>query len=97
MAALAEPSGLTWPTVPCCIAGRMDMGCVCGPDERALRGFIQGTARPAMTGEQREWCLDQIGQVEGWKREDHAGACDSLLARAVLDAWVDYCRDKGMM
>jgi hypothetical protein len=82
---------------PCC---RVDAGegCICGTDERVLRGYIGGvsTLQP-MTQPQREWCLHEIHSVEGYDREEHESDSDSDLARTVLDAWTDYCRDKGIM
>jgi hypothetical protein len=50
-----------------------------------------------MTPSQRAWCLDEIGSVEGYKRADFEDYNDSDLARAVLHAWNDYCRDKGLL
>lgn len=70
--------------------------CACGPTERALRAW--GCNRiPAMTTEQRLWCFREIDSVEGWKAADYDGCTDDMLARAVLCAWVDYCRDKGLL
>jgi hypothetical protein len=50
-----------------------------------------------MSPDQREACLIEIAAVEGHEREDYDGADDALLARGVLGAWTDYCRDKGLM
>jgi hypothetical protein len=50
-----------------------------------------------MTPEQREWCLEEIGSVEGYDRAEHVEDSDSDLASTVLCAWTDYCRDKGMI
>jgi hypothetical protein len=50
-----------------------------------------------MTDEQREWCLDEIGGIEGYDRDEHVQDSDVTLAWTVLHAWVDYCRDKGML
>lgn len=77
------------PIVACCIDD--EEGCACGLTERALR------AGAALTAEQREWCLHEIGSIEGHTREDHEGSNDADLCRAVLSAWTDYCRDKGLM
>lgn len=68
--------------------------CVCSQDERALRN-IAYKMLPSMTAEQREFCLREIEQVEGWTRADHEQDSDSSLASATLSAWRDYCRDKG--
>lgn len=71
--------------------------CVCLYSERALRGFME--RRPgtpvAMTLEQREWCLSQIEQVEGYDRRQYEDDSDRDLASTVLSAWTDYARDKG--
>lgn len=49
-----------------------------------------------MTPEQREWCLSEIDNVEGYERSNYATLPDDLLANGVLCAWMDYCRDKGL-
>lgn len=66
-------------------------------EERALRGWIRGEHKEPMTAEQREWCLGQIERVEGYKRTDYEASADADLAHAVLDAWTDFCRDKGLL
>jgi hypothetical protein len=76
------------PVAPCC--RESEASCACGLSERALRGGGPFTAA------QRKWCLDEIASV-GHSRADHEGDSDADLGRAVLDALVDYCRDKGMM
>jgi hypothetical protein len=68
-----------------------DGGCACGLTERVLR------AGGPFNAEQREWCLQEIARVEGHRREDHETDTDKELGRSVLSAWVDYCRDKGLM
>jgi hypothetical protein len=45
----------------------------------------------------REWCLDEIDRVEGFRRRDYELLDDSELARGVLDAWLDFARDKGLL
>ena len=86
--------------VPCCWDGTLDAGmpCACGAEERVLRGYIDGLQSLAlMTVAQREWCLDEIGQVEGYRRSEHEQDSDADLASTVLHAWTDYCRDKGLL
>lgn len=74
-----------------------DLGeCVCGPEERGLRAIIAGRASH-MTADDREWCLREIERVEGHERAHHDGAGDRDLARGVLAAWTDFCRDKGLL
>ena len=87
-----------WPDVACCSPDlAMDDCCACAPMERALRGWIGGRAAAPMTADQREACLVEIEAVEGHERKDYDGADDAMLARGVLGAWTDYCRDKGLM
>lgn len=85
-----------WPRPDCCSPDLRD--CICPPEERALRGW-KGAAQPMppMTPEQREYCLSEIGQVEGHKRSDHETDSDGELAGAVIEAWTDYARDKGLL
>lgn len=81
-------------SVPCCQGPDAD-GCACGfTEERVLRAVIGGL-RP-MTPEERAWCSDQIASVEGHEAPP-ADWSDADVAREVLSAWVDYCRDKGML
>lgn len=86
-------------SAPCCWEGTQEEGsCVCGADERVLRAYCDSSrSLPAMTPNQREWCLDEIGQIEGYERSEHEQDSDSDLARTVLHAWTDYCRDKGLL
>lgn len=76
--------------VACVVCDDPDF-CDCGAEERFLR--VGGP----FTAEQREWCLAEIAAVEGHCREHHVADDDSQLGRSVLHAWIDYCRDKGMM
>lgn len=102
---MASPvDDMAWPDAPCCLKPQADDplfpylgGCVCMPAERVLRGWIGGADVPPMTAEQREWCLVEIEQAEGYRRSDHETESDADLANTVLSAWVDYCRDKGML
>lgn len=72
--------------------------CICGHAERVLRGYIaHNPSLSPMTTVQRDWCLDEIGSVEGHERHDYVEYADDDLASATLSAWVDYCRDKGLM
>ena len=61
------------------------------PAEKALR------AGAALTPEQREWAADEIASVEGYTRPDLSTISDADLGREVLDAWIDFCRDKGLI
>lgn len=70
-------------------------GCACPDGERALRAIMRGDYE--LTADAREWCLDQIGQVEGFERGAYEDMADRDVARGVLDAWQDYCRDKGLL
>lgn len=83
-----------WPKVPCCMT-YSDDACVCGTEERYLREVCAGEG--GLTAPQREWCLSEIGRVEGWDRAEHETDSDKELARNVLSAWTDYARDKGLL
>lgn len=70
----------------------------CVGEEAALRHFIyQLPETPAMSQEQRDWCLAEISCVEGWDSRYHVEEDDASLAKNVLYAWADYTRDKGLM
>lgn len=72
--------------------------CICPPTEKALRAWCRPEPGfQPMTPEQREWCLKEIDQMEGYRREDYQTCSDELLANGVLSSWVDYCRDKGLL
>lgn len=88
---------MDWPAAPCCTPD-YPPGCVCPPAEKALRAWSAGQeGMPAMTAEQRAYCLGEIGKVEGYSRVEHEDEPDAQLARTTLSAWVDYCRDKGLL
>jgi hypothetical protein len=73
--------------------------CVCEDGERGLRMFMDGCAPTPMTAEQREWCLREIdrGTEYGYERAAYETGEDRVLARAVIEVWVEYCRDKGLL
>jgi hypothetical protein len=85
----------TKPVAPCCMAMNPDHCQNCPNEERALRAISAGEYRP-MTPAEREWCKRQISAVEGYSEADAEGA-DADVARTVLCAWTDYCRDKGLL
>ncbi len=66
--------------------------CLCGKEEKKLRVVAAG--RAALDDKQREWCLAEVHRVEGW--DEYEYETDPMLADAVLEAWVDFCRDKGL-
>lgn len=78
-----------------CLCGYGDC-CVCPDTERALRHAME-TPHPFFSAEQRDWCLSEICKVEGYCRENYETAPDPQLARGVINAWTDYCRDKGLL
>lgn len=91
-------SDIIWPEVACCDPARAAvMGCACLPMERALRGWSRGAEMAAMKPEQREFCLSEVTQIEGYTRADGEGLNDADLSRLVLAAWTDYCRDQGLL
>ena len=86
--------------VDCCkgVYLNADNPCVCSIDERVLRAYSRSDILlETMTPEQRDWCLSEIESVEGYDRADYESSDDADLARGVLDAWQDYCRDKGLL
>lgn len=85
-----------WPEAPCCWPDHPG-GCQCPPMERALRAWMDGKEMPAMTPKQREACLEEIRQVEGYDYKEHESETDAELSNTTLSAWTDYCRDKGLM
>jgi hypothetical protein len=83
--------------VPCC----QDSGnpCMCGDEERVLRHYAYAPQDlPAMTNEQRDWCISEADQsAEGaLRREDLAKMPDRELADTVLRAWKDYAVSQGL-
>jgi hypothetical protein len=75
--------------------------CVCDEDERVLRGWASEMGMRAMTPQQREWCVEEI---EGCGDSTYQPGRIVLfamsqkdLASAVLHAWRDYARDKGLL
>lgn len=78
--------------------------CACTDTEQVLR-IIAGHAKPdapklpPLNAEQREWCLNEIsrGDEYGYDRGDYETQIDRELAKAVLEVWVEYCRDKGLL
>ena len=87
---------IVWPHVPCCLgSSEHDVGCACGPQERVMRAVVRGDAQ--LTPEQREWCLGEITKVEGYDHADYLSDNDVSVARGVLNAWTDFCRDKGLL
>lgn len=91
----------TFPEVPCsclCEEDQRDGGCMCQNAERALRQIAAGNATKPMNHEQRAWCIREVVAVEGYSESDaNENTPDCELAHNVLCAWVDYCRDKGML
>ena len=71
-------------------------GCVCPPLEKAIRVIAGGHGEP-LTAADRETCLREIEKVEGYRRADYEPLPDQELAKGVLDAWTDFCRDKGLL
>lgn len=98
MKTMNEMPDCPYPPVSCvCYKEEAHMPCVCGMSERALRAWSGGVVEiEPMTPEQREWCLSEIDSVEGYARKDYEASDDGRLARGVLSAWHDYCRDKGL-
>ena len=70
--------------------------CGCGQNEIALRHYAypETSILPAMTAEQREWCIKEAEHAgEGsYPRNETENLSDEELAKAVLKAWWDYVR-----
>lgn len=81
--------------LPCICFGKLEE-CGCSDGEMALRHYGRGSQMPPMTVEQREWCIRQIEQVEGFEGAAYERSTDADLASTVLEAWLEYCRDKGL-
>lgn len=85
-----------WPDAPCC-APNYPFGCICPLKERALRAWMRDdNSVPPMTERQREYCLYEIGRVEGYRRDDYVDSSDAELAHGTIVAWLDYAADKGL-
>lgn len=96
---ITESVEMNWPVTDACQCFGSEWTCMCGPLERVLRIYAyQAThALPAMTPKQKEWCVNEIVYCsEGTTRRDVEGGDDQQLARAVLSAWLDFARDKGL-
>lgn len=85
-----------WPEAPCCMFSRVDQNCRCGDDERVLRAILAGRVTAPMTPVQRQWCIGEFIRVEGNTASMVEQRSDRDLARAVLSAWLDEARDKGL-
>jgi hypothetical protein len=86
------------PVYPCsCFDPGQGWACMCEPSEKALRWFSTKPSADLMTAEQRAWCRAQLASVEGHRADECNGSDDATLARSVIFAWRDYCRDKGML
>ena len=90
----------------CCDPGLARDGmCACGGDERVLRAWISHdrpiALAPDMTPAQRAWCRDEVRQCSDATHQPDDSFFDTAptadVARAVLDGWTDYCRDKGLL
>ena len=82
---------------PCYEGDQEPLACVCLPIERVLRAYIAHALMPPLSTWQREAILEEIAHVEGYDRESYVACDDADLARGVLHALADYCRDKGLL
>lgn len=92
---LASKELFTEPEAPCCLGQDTDECMYCPKEERALRAIVAGNYRH-MTQDERDYCKREIASVEGYSEKDAEGS-DADVANTVLHAWLDYCRDKGML
>lgn len=99
----APPAALTMPgaaAIPCLCIREPEAGeCACDADERALRAWAYNGHAVPMTAEQKAWCADQVRRCSDATDQPDSfdGYTDEQLARAVLSAWVDFARDKGLI
>jgi len=74
------------------------VSCGCLAEEAVLRCYAARYPRTALSPAQRLECIeDAVRCEEGSHAADFAGLSDQDLARATLQAWVTYCRDKGLL
>lgn len=76
-----------------CCSGQADTGyCVCTREESTLRRYSAGETLRPMTGDEREWCVDEADRAgEGYYNKAELSAMDDeALADAVLNAWNMY-------
>lgn len=87
------------PVIKSCVCYASPECCFCGKTEKALRAWSDPSnwSIPPMSPLQRDWCLREIDKVEGYSKSDYLGESDAHLARGVLAAWQEYCRDKGLI
>jgi hypothetical protein len=91
-------SDVAFPAHPRCECYSSEFTCCCDATERSLRAYMMGLITEPMTAEQREACISEIVYcAEGETRENVENLNDAELARAVLFAWTDFARDKGLI
>ena len=75
----------------CCMGWE---NCVCGNEERVIRGYIRGEVTTPMTDAQREYCIstaDWAGEGH-FNRKELSEMKDRELATALLEAWLMYAQ-----
>lgn len=73
----------------CCMGWE---NCLCGNEERAIRGYVRGEVTDPMAMEQREYCIttaDWAGEGH-YNRKELSEMTDKELAEALLNAWRMY-------
>lgn len=78
----------------CCMGWE---NCVCGNEERVIRGYVRGEVTIPMTEAQREYCIS----TADWAGEGYYNAKelsemnDQELASALLNAWHMYAQSNS--
>lgn len=91
------------PDVPCQCVGSHWVptvdDCICGESERCLRAWQYERSPVPMTEAQRQWCRNEIKVVGDSTSQPDTfdDFTDADYGRDTLTAWVDYCRDKGLL
>ena len=71
--------------------------CVCGNEERVIRGYIRGgEITSPMSEAQREYCIstaDWAGEGH-YERKELSAMNDKELASALLNAWIMYAQSQ---
>ena len=70
--------------------------CLCGPEERIIRAYIDEVITDPMTPEQRGWCVSSADWAgEGhYNRPELEAMNDRDLARALMNAWHMYAQSQ---
>lgn len=84
--------------LPCTCPGFTEATCLCTAQERLARQLAYGHAdAPPLSAETRQDWAEEIASFEAQPpASELVRLDDKSLARALLGAWMDYLRDKGL-